>query len=348
MSSVVRDVLFDAHLDLAFNAQIGRDLTLTLNELRENDPVRGPRGEHETACVTFSELQRAGVAACFGTLFACPAGADFPQGYDQTEKDGWKGARRQAVSQLDQYRRWQDAGFIRLLTSGAEVAEHVRGWNPQEPGVLGVTLLMEGADPLGSANDLDFWRQAGVRLIGPAWKRTRYAGGTDAPGPLTERGHELLIAMRETGTVLDASHLDDASFWQGVELQPKVVASHSNSRALVNGNRHLSDEMAAEIARQGGMIGLVALSKFIRAGWTEGDSRAEMAEWAAHAGHYGETFGWTHVGLGTDLDGGFGLEKAPAGMGSYGDLRRLLDELPEGERQGVQAGNWVAWAEANL
>ncbi len=335
--------VFDAHLDLAFNAQLGRDLTLTLEGLRDADPVAG-----ETACVTFSELRRAGVAACFGTLFACPASEDYPQGYDQNETDGWKGARRQAVSQLDQYRRWQDAGFIRLLTSGTEIATHVAGWRAELDSPLGVTLLMEGADPLRSANDLDFWKAAGVRLIGPAWGRTRYAGGTDAPGPLTGRGHELLVAMRELNITLDASHLDDASFGEAVRLQPKVIASHSNSRHLVSGNRHLSDEMAATITERGGVIGLVALSVFIRNGWQPGDARASYGEWARHAAHYGESFGWRHVGLGTDLDGGFGLEKAPAGMQTYGDVLRLLDELPGEERDGVQAGNWLRWVEAKL
>ena len=335
--------IFDAHLDLAFNAQLGRDLTLTLEDLRDADPVTG-----ETACVTFSELRRAGVAACFGTLFACPASEDFPQGYDPSERDGWKGARRQAVSQLDQYRRWQDAGFIRLLTNGAEVAAHVRNWRAELDSPLGVTLLMEGADPLGSANDLDFWKAAGVRLIGPAWGRTRYAGGTDAPGPLTGRGQELLIAMHEQDVALDASHLDDASFEEAVRLQPKVIASHSNSRTLVPGNRHLSDEMAAAITERGGVIGLVALSQFITRGWEEGDPRASFGDWARHAAHYGEAFGWRHVGLGTDLDGGFGLEKAPAGMSTYGDVLRLLNELQEEVRDGVQAGNWLKWIEVNL
>jgi membrane dipeptidase len=339
----VTNPVFDAHLDLAWNAQLGRDLTLPLEDLRGQDPLSG-----QTPCVTFSELRRAGVAACFGTLFACPGSEDYPQGYDQSERDGWKGARRQALGQLDQYRRWQDAGHVRLLGNGRELSEHLRSWAPELQGPLGVILLMEGADPLRSAGQLDFWRAAGVRCIGPAWHRTRYAGGTDEPGPLTGLGQELLIAMQEGGVALDASHLDDASFEEAARLQPRVMASHSNSRALVAGNRQLSDEMAAAICEHGGMIGLVAHSKFIRPGWQDGDPRASFAEWARHAGHYGETFGWQHLGLGTDLDGGFGLEKAPAGIERYHDVLRLLSELPEEVVGGVQIDNWVNWIKANL
>ncbi|GGJ64531.1 dipeptidase [Deinococcus aquiradiocola] len=336
-------VLFDGHLDLAWNAQLGRDLTLDLVALRAQDPVAG-----QTAGVSFPELRRAGVAACFGTLFACPASDDYPQGYEQDGRDDWKGARRQALWQLDQYRRWQDDGLVRLLTTAGEVSAHLRDWDAGAPGPLGVVLLMEGADPMRSADDLDFWVRAGVRLVGPAWGRTRYAGGTDAPGPLTERGVELLTAMRESGVTLDVSHLDDAAWEEALRLQPKVVATHANSRAFVPGNRHLSDGMAGAVVERGGVIGLVALSTFIRAGWDEGDARVELREWAAHARHYGETFGWAHVGLGTDLDGGFGVEKAPAGVDRYLDVERLASFLPPEAWDGVRGGNWARWAGEHL
>ncbi|ULH15828.1 membrane dipeptidase [Deinococcus sp. KNUC1210] len=328
--------VFDAHLDLAFNAALGRDLTQPLPLLRSHDPVA-----HQTACVTFGELKRAGVGACFGTLFAAPASADFPAGYEN-----WQGARRQALAQLDQYRHWEDSEHIRLLSSGAELKEHLDGWDDQRP--LGVVLLMEGADPLRDADDLPFWHEAGVRLIGPAWGRTRYAGGTDAPGPLTDRGRDLLIAMRDLNITLDASHLDDESFWEALELQPQVIASHSNSRAFVPGNRHLSDDMARAITERGGVIGLVALSSFIRAGWKESDTRASFAQWAEHAEHYAGLGGWDRIGLGTDLDGGFGLEKALDGMKRYSDVLHLLDEVPENEREGVRGQNWRRWAEEHL
>jgi membrane dipeptidase len=331
--------IFDSHLDLAWNAQVGRDLTLPLSELRASDPLTS-----QTACVSFSELRRAGVAACFGTLFACPALPDYPQGYEAASPDGWRGARAQALSQLDQYRRWQDAGHIRLLSSGADLSAHLASWTPEHGSPLGVTLLMEGADPLQSADDLAFWRSAGVRLIGPAWGRTRYAGGTDAPGPLTPLGEELLIAMREQGVALDVSHLDDQSFEAAATLQPMLVASHSNSRELVPGNRQLSAEVARSIVQAGGVIGLVAPSRFIVPGWQPGGARATFADWARH----GQAFGWAQVGLGSDMDGGFGVEEAPAGLEIYGDLLTLLGEVPPALRAGVGGGHWADWISRHL
>lgn len=324
-------LLIDGHLDLAWNAEQGRDLTLDLGSLRASDPVQG-----ETATVTFSELRAAGTRVCFGTLFALPRTLESPHGYTDHA-----GARAQALAQLEQYRRWEDAGRVRVLRGGAEVAAHLASADPQGP--LGVVLLMEGADPLRDADDLPFWVEAGVRVIGPAWGRTRYAGGTDAPGPLTAEGHELVTAMRELGVTLDASHLDDAAFWEALELGPRVIATHANSRSRVPGNRHLSDEMARAVAAAGGVIGLVFLSSFIRPGWSVGQLRAGLEELAAHAAHYAGLVGWDHVGLGSDLDGGFGREKAPVEIERYRDVGRLLAHLPPGAREGVAGGNWARW-----
>ena len=331
--------IFDSHLDLAWNAQVGRDLTLPLSELRARDPLSG-----QTACVSFPELRRAGVAACFGTLFACPALPEYPGGYDPSTPDGWQNARQQALAQLDQYRRWQDAGVIRLLGSGEELTAHLSRWTPEHGAPLGVMLLMEGADPIRTPDDLAFWRSQGVRLVGPAWGRTRYAGGTNAPGPLTPLGQDLLIAMREQGVALDASHLDDASFEMATAIQPLVIASHSNCRELVPGNRQLSREMARVIVQAHGVIGLVSPSRFIRSGWNPGDGRATFTEWAGH----GQAFGWEHVGLGSDMDGGFGVEEAPAGLEVYGDLLTLLNEVPAQVRPGVRSDHWTRWVSQHL
>ncbi|MFC5847908.1 dipeptidase [Deinococcus petrolearius] len=320
----------DGHLDLAYNAGLGRDLTLPLAELRAADPVAG-----QTATVSFPELRAAGVRVAFGTLFAVPAGAGEAGGYRDHA-----GARRQALAQLEQYHRWEAAGHVRLLTRAADVREVLAA--PDGTGPLGVVLLMEGADPLRDAGDLPFWVDAGVRVIGPAWGATRYAGGTDAPGPLTDAGRELVAAMRELGVTLDLSHLDDAAFEGVMEAPPALVATHANSRALVPGNRHLTDKMARAVAASGGVVGLVLLSRFLRAG--VGDRvRVPPEAVLEHARHYAGLIGWEHVGLGSDLDGGFGAEKTPLGVGRYADVPGLLERLPEDVRAGVAGGNWARW-----
>lgn len=320
--------LIDGHLDLAMCGVLGRDLALPLEELRQHDPF-----QNQTATVSFPELRATGLRLCFGTLFALPQGKDYAGYTDHA------GAKAQAIAQLEQYQRWQDAGLIRLL----EDREAVKAYLDGQDETLGVVLLMEGADPIRDADDLPQWVGRGVRVVGPAWERTRYAGGTDAAGPLTEAGKELVQAMKELGVTLDASHLDDASFWDAAEIGPKMIATHSNSRALVAGNRHLTDEMARALAEAGGVIGLVYLSRFIQGGWQEGDAKASLSELARHAEHYAALVGWEHIGLGTDMDGGFGAEKTPAGVERYRDVPKLLAELPAEQREAVAYGNWARW-----
>ncbi len=326
--------VIDGHLDLAYNALNGRDLTLPLDVLRAGDPVAG-----QTATVTFEELSAAGTRVCLGTLFALPHSADAPGGYRDHA-----GARAQALAQLETYRRWEAGGHLRLLRSGKEVTEHLAGTDP----ALGVVLLMEGADPVRGADDLPFWVEAGVRVIGPAWGRTRYAGGTDAPGPLSDAGRALVTAMRDLGVTLDASHLDDAAFWDAAELGPRMIASHANARARVPGNRHLSDEMARAVVATGGVIGLVFLDTFIRPEVQAGARTVSLADLADHARHYAGLVGWDHVALGSDMDGGFGAERTPLGIGRYRDLPRFLEELPAEHRAAVAGGNWARWLTGHL
>ncbi|PNY82769.1 peptidase M19 [Deinococcus koreensis] len=330
----------DGHLDLAYNGLNGRDLRLPLEALRASDPVQG-----QIATVSFPELRTSGLGLCLGTLFALPQTPDSPHGYTDAA-----GARAQALAQLEQYRRWEDEGLIRLLRSRKDVVGHLESLDSLHDGAapLGVVLLMEGADPLRTPDDLPWWAGQGVRIVGPAWGATRYAGGTDAPGPLTALGRELVGALRDLQLTVDASHLDDAAFWDTVEIGPRLIASHSNARALVRGNRHLSDDMARAVAATDGVIGLVYLSSFIEDGWQDGQAGTPLSGLARHAAHYAGLVGWERVALGSDMDGGFGAEKTPAGVGRYRDVFALGEHLPAGENAGVLGGNWARWLSTHL
>ena len=68
-----------------------------------------------------------------------------------------------------------------------------------------------------------------------------------------------------------------------------------------------------------------------------------LVDLVRHAEHFAALVGWEHLGLGSDLDGGFGAEKTPAGIDRYRDLTRFLDLLPAEARAGVQGENWQRW-----
>jgi membrane dipeptidase len=230
-------------------------------------------------------------------------------------------------------------------------------------------ILMECADPIRSPDDLDWWAEQGVVAIGMAWwHQSRYAGGNGVETGLTDLGRELIPRMDALGIVHDASHLSDASLSELFErTDAPVVATHSNSRAIMSGGagtlpasggggilpasdlalqRHIPDEFIAEIARRGGIIGLNLYRRFIKPdlGATE---RPTIDDAIAHVEHVCEIAGHRHaVGLGSDMDGGLTANDLPDGIDRPADLVRLADALSargwsDDDVRDFAWGNWA-------
>ena len=58
--------------------------------------------------------------------------------------------------------------------------------------------------------------------------------------------------------------------------------------------------------------------------------------------------GWDHVGIGSDLDGGIGVEESPEELETIADIGKIADALPEEARAGVMGGNWLRLLEEAL
>jgi membrane dipeptidase len=165
--------------------------------------------------------------------------------------------------------------------------------------------------------------------------------------------------------VLDASHLAEQSFWDAVELGPgRLIASHSNARALVPGNtlmsddRHLSDDMIRAVGELDGVIGLNLFNGFLTPDW-EGEivgsfvtrvfagtarsfeNTVTLDVVRAHAEHMANLIGWHRIGIGSDLDGGLGLDETPVELTSAADLGRVAEVVPPEAVPGVLGGNWL-------
>lgn len=325
-------MIVDAHLDLAYNAlELGRDLTLPLEELRQRDTHK------DIPVVTLPALREGGVALAFATLYAPP------QKYPDPES-----AHRAALAQLEVYERWHQTGGVRLVRSRAELEAHLQAWATDR--VTGLVVLMEGAEPVREPEEVAFWAGRGVRLIGPAWNRTRYAGGTREPGGLTELGRELLAAMGESHLALDLSHMDEQAVLEAFQIWPgPICATHSNARALLGGsepplaNRHLSDQTIRTVAERGGILGLVLFNLFLDPTWSRGMPRVPLSVVRTHLEHNANLVGWEHLGIGSDFDGGFGMNETPQGLDRPADLAKIGELVPAEARAGVLGENWLSW-----
>jgi membrane dipeptidase len=140
--------------------------------------------------------------------------------------------------------------------------------------------------------------------------------------------------MDRLGIILDATHLCDESFWEALDrFDGPVWASHNNCRALVPNDRQFSDEQIRALVDRGAVIGGVLDAWMLVSGWRRGETTPEssgvkLGHLLDHMDHICQLTGSAnHIGIGTDLDGGYGLEQSPGDMDTIADLQRLPEML---------------------
>lgn len=345
--------IVDGHLDLAENVTLfGRALTRSIAEMRALEQRSSGQ-----ATVSLPEMKKAGVAVACATVtpgfLTADVGEDFePRSalYRTAEE-----AEAQALRQIALYESWESQNLVRLVKSQADLADHLELWRQDR--VPGLVLLMEGADPIVQVSDLPKWRRRGLRMIGLTYGDTKYGHGVASgnqetrPGGLTPDGFALLEAMAEQGMIWDISHLAEEGVWQGLETNfPQVCASHANAQALTPTNRHLSDALIRALAERGGVMGLVLYNAFLDPRWRRDKStRVTLGDqFLRQANHVAELVGWEHIGIGSDLDGGFGREQSPVEIETIADLRKVGDVAPPDQRAGVLGGNWLRFLRTAL
>ncbi|MCB0099439.1 MAG: dipeptidase, partial [Caldilineaceae bacterium] len=217
---------------------------------------------------------------------------------------------------------------------------------------LGFVLSMEGADPILTPDQLGYWVEQGLRLLGPThYGPGRYAGGTGVESGLTELGPPLLREMSRLGVLLDMTHFSDRSFWEALEhYEGPVLASHNNCRALVPHQRQFSDEQLRVIFQRNGVIGAAFDTWMLQPGWVVGQTTNEKVTLDTvvdHIDYICQLAGNSrHAAIGTDLDGGYGREQSPSDLDTIADLQKLGGLLAkrgynDADIAAILHGNWV-------
>jgi membrane dipeptidase len=335
-------LIVDAHEDIAYNMlAFGRDYNRSAAETRRIEIVSGSQApEHNgQSLLGWPDYQRGRVAVVFSTLFATPLRRKTGDWDTQVYAD-YNQAWRLYRTQLDTYHELTDRSpdHFQFIATRSDLETVLAHWsNPgSETHPVGLVPLMEGAEGVRNPSELEEWWDAGLRMIGPAWAGTRFCGGTRDPGPLTDDGRALLDGMADLGFTLDLSHMDELSARQSLDLyEGPIIASHANAAALLpgyDGNRLLPDNVIKGLIARDGIIGVVPFCAFLKTGWKKGDRRDDitLATLAAHVDYICQMAGDArHVGMGSDFDGGFGLDAIPAGMDTVADLQSLGPTLEE-------------------
>ncbi len=348
-------IVVDAHQDIAYNALCyGRDYRRSALETRrmETDPALIARRGSATIGLPDALLGRVGVI--FSTLFVAPHDGDESQPWSKFTYKTPREAYKLASAQLDYYNRLADeTDKIQMIKTQADLDTVLESWaDGKDVGEhkQGFVLLMENADPIIEPQQFEEWYERGVRMVGPAWAGTRYAGGTGHPGPLTPLGYELLDVMMSFNAVLDLSHLAEEACLQALDrYEGIIIASHSNPRRFRDSDRHLTDQIILRLAEHDGVMGVVLFNRFLSNDWRGGDPKADVPlTVVADAIDYvcQLTGSAAHVGIGSDFDGGFGTESIPEGLDTVTDLMNIGTLLrsrgyTEADIEAVLSGNML-------
>ncbi len=338
-------LIFDVHLDLSMNAlEWNRDLRWSLEMIRRYENTMKDKVDRGVNSVCFPEMRRGRIGLCVATQIGrySPYFHKLP-GWSSPEQ-----AWAQTQGQLAWYRAMEEAGEMVAITTKKQLDAHVKLWRDAaiEPegeayirdsrktaakNPIGYILSLEGADSIVTLGHLERSYAQGLRALGPAhYGPGVYAHGTDAAGPLPARGKDLLREMMRLGIILDATHLCDECFWDAMDIwEGPVWASHQNCRALAPWNRQFADDQIKEVVKRGGVLGMAFDAIMMVPGWRHlkskpADFDLKIERICEHIDHICQMAGSAnHVGIGTDLDGGYGTDQMPRDMDSIADLQKL-------------------------
>jgi membrane dipeptidase len=351
-------LIFDAHLDLSMNAmEWNRDLRLPLVELRRRELGLTDKPDRTRGTVCFPEMRRGGIGICVATQIARYSSRFSKLPGWQSPEQAWA----QTQGQLAWYRAMEEVGELVSLRTWADIQRHLAAWKADSNMPIGYLLSLEGADSILNWRRLEQARLDGLIALGPVhYGPGLYGHGTDDEGPLTPRGQELLKEMARLGLILDVTHLCEESFWDALNrFSGPVWASHHNCRALADWNRQLDDTQIRVLIERGAVIGMAFDAIMMVHGWAHHRSKPQdfqlkLEKICEHIDHICQLAGNArHVGIGTDLDGGYGTEQTPMDLNSIADLQTLREPLtargysPE-DIDGIFHGNFLRFLEEHL
>jgi len=197
----------------------------------------------------------------------------------------------------------------------------------KQEGRIGIILGMQDANHLRSVDDIDAFYRMGQRLTQLTYNLENDLGDgckVSHDRGLTAFGLDVLERMNSIGMAIDVSHCGERTSLDAISSSKKpVLITHSNCRALAPGvARCKSDEVIRAAARSGGVLGITAVRRFVRA-----KDPVTIEDVLEHFDHAVKLVGVEHVGVGSDFD----LDAHPAydipGLNHFNRVYELTEGL---------------------
>ena len=334
-----------------------RDYRCDLEEIRARETGMTDKKDRGNGVVSFPAMRRGHIGLCVATQIARYAKPDNPLSGWASPEQAWA----QTQAQWAWYRTMETAGELAPITDVRSLDQHLMRWLestasgdsiPKLP--IGYVLSLEGADSIVTLDHLAIAHQNGLRALGPAhYGPGTYSAGTESEGGLTAKGRDLLREMAKLGIILDVTHLTDNALEESFDTYDGPMwASHCNCRTLVPHQRQLDDHHLRALIDRNSVIGMVFDAWMMVPNWVRGQHTPEaaglkLAAIVEHIDHICQLAGnASHVGIGSDLDGGYGTEQCPSDLSSIEDLQRIAGLLTDrgyaqSDIENIFYRNWV-------
>jgi membrane dipeptidase len=151
--------------------------------------------------------------------------------------------------------------LLRSHASALRLISTVEDLDSEDPRI-GVLPHSEGFHLPGIEPDtLDsLWTEHALRSLSLTWNHETDYGFScygDGAAPLKPTGKQLLRALETSPLSLDLAHLNDAGFYEALDLYaPAVLVTHSFCRAIQGHPRGLTDDQLRALGEHGGLVGL--------------------------------------------------------------------------------------------
>ena len=208
-----------------------------------------------------------------------------------------------------------NSDLIHIAYSAREIAENLKN------GKMSAILTIEG--PAGFDYNVDLLEDLyniGFRITTLGWnEKNSLTGSCITGGGLSQQGIAYVKEAQRLGMVIDVSHISDEAFWNIVDITTKpIIASHSNSRAVWDHPRNVTDDMYLAICKTDGTVGINLYNDFL-------GNNSTIDTVCDHILHFLQVAGNDkHISLGSDFDG---IDCLPSGITGVQDYPKLADRL---------------------
>ncbi len=184
-------------------------------------------------------------------------------------------------------------------------------------------LSVEGGEAVeGDMDKLHYLRERGIRLMTLTWNNENeigYGAATGVDKGLKDFGKAVVREMNDTDMLIDVSHLNEKGFWDVYKISQKpFIATHSDSKALCNHCRNLTDDQLKAMAETKSMVGVNLYPPFI-----DGE-KGSLDNIIRHIDHIMNIMGDKNTALGCDFDG---IDICPENIDDVSKLNILYDRV---------------------